>query len=54
MRKLYLEIELDGVITAKRVQVPLNIDYGSPEMFQYIRKHFSGLGYTVGSRIRCC
>lgn len=51
--KIHVEIELDGVITAKRLEIPLNIRHTVMEN-QYIRIYFTNLGYTVGDHLRIC
>ncbi len=48
---IYVEIELDGVVTAKRC--PRQTDEHGLISFQAIRDYFSNLGYRVGT-IRVC
>ncbi|MCE5220120.1 MAG: hypothetical protein LLF98_02335 [Clostridium sp.] len=50
--KIYVEIELDGVITAKKLEMPNDIRH-TVEENQYIRDYFINLGYKVGY-IRIC
>lgn len=49
---VHVEIELDGVVCAKRCPA-----FKTPEGFQdhaAIREYFVDLGYSVGTRIRIC
>lgn len=52
----YVEIELDGVITTKRLKLPENLlsksISNSVTRIEYIRKYFTDMGYTVGNHIR--
>lgn len=48
----YVEIQLDGIIVAKRCPI-LNRPDGFPD-YAAIRTHFSDLGYEVGQYLRIC
>jgi len=50
---IYVEIELDGVITAKNLRIPADMRYKT-EVYQYIRNYFIELGYNVGNYLRIC
>lgn len=44
---IYVEIELDGVLCAKRC--PKAVDSRGLIDYQAIRTYFEGMGYTVGT-----
>ena len=50
---IYVEIELDGVITAKNLRIPAEIRY-TANVNQFIRDYFSNMGYDVGIYLRIC
>lgn len=53
MQTLFFMLELDGVLTSKRVEVPKDIDrHDFVKLNAYVRTHFESMGYTVGENIR--
>jgi len=48
---IYVEIEINGIIAAKRLKVPTEIRY-TAMINQYIRNYFTELGYDVGNYLR--
>jgi hypothetical protein len=54
MKKIFVEIEINKVITAKSLQVPINLINDSVKRNMFIRNYFTELGYLVGQNIRVC
>ncbi len=54
LKEIYVDIELDGIITVKRLKVPIDIIYDYTKANDYIRSYFSDLGYKVGPNLRVC
>lgn len=52
MNRIVVEIELDGVITAKNC--PVFKQANGLTDYLAIRNHFAELGYVVGSYLRLC
>jgi hypothetical protein len=49
--KIYVEIELDEIITVKTLNMPRELIH-TTEVYQYIRNYFTGLNYKVGNHLR--
>ena len=54
MIKIIVEIELDNIITVKRLTIPYAINKDSVKRNQYIREYYINLGYVVGNHLRIC
>lgn len=54
MIKITVEIELDKIITAKQLQIPLELKHDFVKLNDYVRTYYKELGYEVGNYIRVC
>lgn len=54
MKKLTIEVELNGVITAKELKLPEEKSKYDVDINQFIRNYYIDLGYNVGNYIRIC
>lgn len=50
---IYIEIDLDNVITVKKLKIPAELKHDI-KLYDFIRNYYKSMGYVVGQYIKIC